>query len=190
MQDEGASQAILLGAIMGARMAMVLALQHPNAFKALVLVGGSSVPASPDHFNAQIHGYRDQGVSALHRGHLDRLVSAAFATSRLGGYLLSCQTGLDSELSRHAIARVFEALSSNKVADRLGSIEQPTLVVNGEYDIALSRGRESAQRIPNGHHAVLAGAGHACFLEDPAGFDALVLDFLGNHGLMPKGRRR
>jgi hypothetical protein len=31
----------------------------------------------------------------------------------------------------------------------------------------------------------LAGAGHACCIEDPAGFDAFVIEFLSAHGLMP-----
>jgi pimeloyl-ACP methyl ester carboxylesterase len=32
----------------------------------------------------------------------------------------------------------------------------------------------------------LLGAGHACMIEDPAGFDALVLDFLKAEGLLPE----
>jgi pimeloyl-ACP methyl ester carboxylesterase len=32
---------------------------------------------------------------------------------------------------------------------------------------------------------MLPGTGHACCIEDPAGFDALVIDFLRAHALMP-----
>jgi pimeloyl-ACP methyl ester carboxylesterase len=32
---------------------------------------------------------------------------------------------------------------------------------------------------------VLPGTGHACCIEDPAGFDQLVIDFLRSRGLMP-----
>ena len=34
-------------------------------------------------------------------------------------------------------------------------------------------------------HQVLPGTGHACCIEDPAGFDALVINFLRAHALMP-----
>jgi pimeloyl-ACP methyl ester carboxylesterase len=31
----------------------------------------------------------------------------------------------------------------------------------------------------------LPGTGHACCIEDPAGFDEIVIEFLKDHGLMP-----
>jgi hypothetical protein len=34
-------------------------------------------------------------------------------------------------------------------------------------------------------HNVLPNTGHACNIEDPAGFDALVVEFLQVRGLMP-----
>ena len=34
-------------------------------------------------------------------------------------------------------------------------------------------------------HKFLPGTGHACCIEDPAGFDALVLEFLSARGLLP-----
>jgi pimeloyl-ACP methyl ester carboxylesterase len=33
-------------------------------------------------------------------------------------------------------------------------------------------------------HQVLPGTGHACCIEDPAGFDRLVIDFLRARGLL------
>jgi pimeloyl-ACP methyl ester carboxylesterase len=40
--------------------------------------------------------------------------------------------------------------------------------------------------VPWAVHHVLPGTGHACCIEDPAGFDRLVIDFLQLHKLMPK----
>ena len=34
---------------------------------------------------------------------------------------------------------------------------------------------------------VLPKTGHACCIEDPAGFDEFVIEFLQSHGLMPAG---
>jgi pimeloyl-ACP methyl ester carboxylesterase len=39
--------------------------------------------------------------------------------------------------------------------------------------------------IPGAVHRILPKTGHACNIEDPAGFDALVIDFLRAHHLMP-----
>jgi pimeloyl-ACP methyl ester carboxylesterase len=39
-------------------------------------------------------------------------------------------------------------------------------------------------KIAAAEHHVIAGAGHACCLEDPATFDGLVLAFLRKHGFL------
>jgi hypothetical protein len=39
--------------------------------------------------------------------------------------------------------------------------------------------------IPGALHRILPGTGHACCIEDPAGFDALVETFLAEQELMP-----
>jgi pimeloyl-ACP methyl ester carboxylesterase len=61
----------------------------------------------------------------------------------------------------------------------------PTLVINGELDNSLPAGKETARLVPGAVHKVLPGTGHACCLEDPAGFDRLVIDFLQARKLMP-----
>ena len=67
----------------------------------------------------------------------------------------------------------------------LPSMKVPTLVINGEYDNSLEAGRKTAAKIPGAIHKVLPGTGHACCLEDPAGFDALVVEFLTSQRLIP-----
>ena len=61
----------------------------------------------------------------------------------------------------------------------------PTLVINGEFDHSLPAGQKTAGLVPGAVHKVLPGTGHACCIEDPAGFDALVIDFLRARALMP-----
>jgi pimeloyl-ACP methyl ester carboxylesterase len=68
---------------------------------------------------------------------------------------------------------------------RLGSMKVPTLVINGEYDNSLAGGKKTASLIPGAVHRILPKTGHACNIEDPAGFDELVIEFLRAHGLMP-----
>ncbi|MCZ6548148.1 MAG: alpha/beta hydrolase, partial [Deltaproteobacteria bacterium] len=78
------------------------------------------------------------------------------------------------------------ARAGTDLTGRLPSLRVPTLVINGEYDMSLASGRRTANLIPGAVHKVLPGTGHACCIEDPAGFDELVIDFLSTNGLMAR----
>jgi len=71
------------------------------------------------------------------------------------------------------------------MTSHLSSLKVPTLVINGEYDVSLEAGRRTAQMIPGAAHKILPNTGHACCIEDPAGFDALVIEFLKARGFFP-----
>jgi 3-oxoadipate enol-lactonase len=73
---------------------------------------------------------------------------------------------------------------------RLATMRVPTLVINGEYDNSLGGGKKTASLIPGAEHRVLPNTGHACNIEDPAGFDQFVIDFLKSHNLMPTEPRQ
>jgi pimeloyl-ACP methyl ester carboxylesterase len=182
--EEEAWGAVLMGASVGSKMALMLALDHPEAFSGVVLVGGSA-GKQPNHFDRRIKGYRTEGPETYHREHLESLVAPDFPKTRLGDYLLKIQTEKDSALSGAAIARVFEALAEAGVDERLKEMKPPVLVVNGEFDSALPRGTETAKAIPGAKHVILKGVGHACNIEDPVAFDAAVIDFLTEKKLLP-----
>ena len=91
----------------------------------------------------------------------------------------------EPRLKGEAIAQVFMAGNHTATTDRLGTMKVPTLVINGEFDHSLPAGKTTASLTPGAVHKVLPGTGHACCLEDPAGFDALVIDFLQARKLMP-----
>jgi pimeloyl-ACP methyl ester carboxylesterase len=113
------------------------------------------------------------------------LVSPAFAESPLGRYLLDIFSERDRTLSGKAIAQGFRALAVSDVTEGCRTLDLPVLVVNGELDNALPRGRAMVELLPRGRHVTIPGAGHACCLEDPAAFDAAVIDFLRAEKLMP-----
>lgn len=64
--------------------------------------------------------------------------------------------------------------------EQLGAVELPTLVVWGGADglIPLDQGRALAAAVPGAELAVLEGAGHPCYLDDPDGFHARLVAFL------------
>jgi 3-oxoadipate enol-lactonase len=112
-------------------------------------------------------------------------VAPGFPDTPRGKYLLNMFVEREPRLVGEAIACVFRAGNSTDTTPRLLEMRVPTLVINGEHDHSLPAGQKTAALIPNGMHRVLPGTGHACCLEDPAGFDALVVEFLSEHGLMP-----
>jgi pimeloyl-ACP methyl ester carboxylesterase len=132
----------------------------------------------------RVEGYRSDLV-AYHIGHIRELVEPTFAQRRLGSYLLNMFVERGLRLSGEAIARVFVAGNSTDTTERLPEMKLPTLVINGEFDHSRAAGGRTASLIPGAVHRMLPGTGHACCIEDPAGFDALVLEFLSARGLLP-----
>jgi len=183
MRDAGIARAILGGCSVGSGIALLLALDRPELFDAVILVGGNS--AASARFPGRIAGYR-ANLAEYHPRHIRELVQPGFADSRLGHYLLNMFLERGPRLNGEAIAQVFLALNQNASTDRLSTMTVPTLIINGEFDNSRPAGERTASLTPGAVHKVLPGTGHACCLEDPAGFDALVIEFLAARGLMPK----
>ena len=182
LDQEGVDHAVLMGCSVGSTMAILLGLDHPERFDALVLVGGNSGVSS--RYEDRIAGYTAD-LPGYHPKHMRQLVAPSFPETALGGYLFNMFVEREPRLDGEAIACVFRAGNGTETTERLLDMRPPTLVINGEHDHSLPAGQNTAALIPNALHEILPGTGHACCLEDPAGFDALVIDFLSQHGLMP-----
>jgi len=183
MDDLGIARAVLMGCSVGSGTAILLGLDHPERFEALILVGGNS--GSSDRYIKRVEGYR-ANLADYHMEHMRELVAPEFAESRLGRHLLTMFVEREPRLNGEAIARVFMAGNSTDTTERLPQMKVPTLVINGEFDHSRNAGKRTASLVPGAVHKVLPGTGHACCIEDPAGFDALVIEFLSARGLMPK----
>jgi len=182
MRDLGIARAICGGCSVGSGIALLLGLDHPDRFDALILVGGNS--GSSARYQKRIEGYRND-LADYHVKHMRELVQPQFADSRLGRHLLNQFVEREPRLRGEAIAQVFMAGNHTDMTARLPTMKVPTLVINGELDHSLPAGRKTAGLVPGAVHKVLPGTGHACCMEDPAGFDTLVIEFLHARGLMP-----
>jgi 3-oxoadipate enol-lactonase len=181
-RQEGALEAVVLGVSVGGVMGLQLGLDHPEIFKALILVGCSSQPG--DRYQARVDGYMNEGLSKYHIQHLTSLVSKDFPQTKMGKYLLGMHTEMDPRLSAPAISEIFHALQNRDLTVRLPELKMPVLIINGEFDNSLKRSKEMSTKIAGAEHHVIPGAGHACCLEDPAMFDEIVLAFLRKHGFI------
>jgi 3-oxoadipate enol-lactonase len=182
MNDLKIARAIAMGCSVGSGIAIGLGLDHPDRFDALILVGGNS--GASDRYIKRIEGYRTN-LADYHIKHMRELVAPSFADSRLGRHLLSMFVEREPRLNGEAIAQVFRAGNSTDRTPRLHEMKVPTLVINGEFDHSLAAGKRTASLVPGAEHRILARTGHACCIEDPAGFDQLVIAFLRSRGLMP-----
>ncbi len=187
LRDEGIDSAVVMGCSIGSKIAIMLACDHPEMFKAAILVGGNS--GLQNQFDHRIAAYRVHAAAGTlrdyHLGHLRHGVTERFADSPTGRYLLDGFVERGAGLDPDSIARVFGALTVSDLTPKLASYKTPTLIVNGEHDSALPGGTRTAGLIAHAEHRILPGAGHCCFLEEPALFDGVVTEFLGN-GLLQK----
>jgi 3-oxoadipate enol-lactonase len=185
MSDLGLTRAVLGGCSVGSGTALLLALDHPELFDALFLVGGNSGASS--RYQRRIDGYVSD-LPSYHIKHMRELVSDTFAESERGAHLLNMFAERGPRLKGDAIAQVFAAGNSTATTERLPEMKVPTLVINGEYDHSLPAGQRTADLIPNAEHKILPGTGHACCIENPAAFNSLVLTFLRAQGLIAELR--
>jgi pimeloyl-ACP methyl ester carboxylesterase len=187
LRQEGVDKTVVMGCSVGSKMALMLAVDHPDVVTGAVLVGGNS--GKQNQFDHRIAAYRaakrDGTLAQYHRGHLEHGVSKTFAASPLGRHLLRSFVERDAILDPESIAQVFRALTISDLTPQLPGYRTPTLIVNGEHDGALPGGTKTASLIAHAEHRILPDTGHCCFLEDPAGFEEIVIDFLERNRLMP-----
>ena len=78
-----------------------------------------------------------------------------------------------------AIGKMWDTLPAF-TTDQLRSIKVPAVIADGEYDEAIkqSHDRYMADTIPGARLEILPHVSHFAMLQNPAEFDAAVLDFL------------
>ncbi len=171
----------LIGHAAGGVAGLALALKAPERLDKLVVVNGWARP-DPHFlrcFEARLALLRHAGPEAYLRAQPIFLYPANWISEHADR--------LDAELPHQLAAfpaittmeRRIAALAAFDIADRLGEIRTPTLVIAARDDMLVpSRAGEAlAEGLPTARFATMDG-GHACNVTDPRGFDAIVLDFL------------
>lgn len=174
-----------VGLSMGGFIGLRLAIRYPELLRSITIMNSSAEPepaASRRRYTVLRVVARWLGLRPV----LGRLMPIMFG----GGFL-------DDPARRDEAVRWRERMGQNDrvgisraargvidrqgVADRLGDIRLPALIVAGESDLAtppkLSRTMHEA--IPDSRLEVLPGAGHMSVLEQPDRVTALIESFLG-----------
>jgi 2-succinyl-6-hydroxy-2,4-cyclohexadiene-1-carboxylate synthase len=182
----GADRPDVVGYSLGARIALRLAIAHPEVVGRLVLEAPSAGIADERARAARVAADAERARLAVSEG------IAAFALSWEAEPVLAGEAALPAPVRARqaAIRRANDPLgiaaslvyagqgTMEPLHLRLGEVRAPTLVVVGADDPARARAEEVAAGIPRVRLAVVPGAGHAPHLERPDRFHALVLDFL------------
>ena len=191
LEEHELTPAALLGVSLGGRVAIEVALARPELVRALVLVA----PGLPGHeWSQEMRDAWAEEEAAFEAGNLDGAVESSLRTwvdgpGRRPEDVDPQMRARVGEMQRRAYELVVgieedeEQLLVDDLAQKIGEIDVPTLVLVGEHDQPdMHRIAERLEReIPGARRATIPGTAHVPSLERPREFDELVLPFLQEH---------
>jgi 3-oxoadipate enol-lactonase len=183
------SSAGIVGASLGGRVALELAVARPDLVRALVLED-AGLPGV--NWSEVVRAYGAAEDDAVARGDLDAATEINLrmwvdGPRRAAADVDPHVRAAVAEMQRQALElqapyweRFDEDLLVPDIAERLGEVQASTLVLVGEEDVedmhALAE--RFATEIPRARLVTIPGAAHLPNLEQPAAFNRLVLEFL------------
>lgn len=200
LQELHLRRVAVVGASLGGRIALELALGHRHRVARLVLVNALGLgrpQIQPLYPLAALPGIGELGMLAASRGLrlappdlvrriVTRMANASGDPERLvdDGYLEELRKQYGDEPWRAAYLKTVRSLltlsRAYDVTARLASIEAPTLLVWGGADplFPLEHATRAHRLLPDARLVVIEGAGHTPEAERPDQFNKAVLDFL------------
>lgn len=176
-----------VGLSMGGFVGMRVAARRPDLVRSLTLIDTSAAPEDPDkvsRYRLLARVYRVVGPGPL----LGRIAPIMFSEGFLAtdeGQAVRTQwlAEMQRQTRRGTTGAVRGVTDRLPVADEIGAITAPTLVVVGSADPAtpVAKAEAIAEAIPGARLHVLPGVGHVSALEAPAAVNELVLPFLAAH---------
>jgi len=189
IEQQDLGKTAIVGVSMGGRVALEVAIARPELVEALVLVGAGF----PGHvWSAEMNAADEAEMAALTGGDLDAAVEVTLRTWVDGPRRSPDDVDPEvrarvAEMQKRAYELqipVWETVEEEPLvgdlAERIGEVGAPTLVLVGEEDVPDMH--EIADRLerelPNARRASIADTAHVPSLERPREFDQLVLPFL------------
>lgn len=175
--------ATYIGYSMGGRVALHMALAHPELVERLVLIGATAGIDDDDERSARRASDNELADHIIRRSvpsfideWLDNPLFAGLTdeTAMREDRLRNTATGLASSL------RLAGTGTQEPLWERLGEIRCPVLVLVGERDEKFTAlGRRLVDNVADGRLVVVADCGHSVHLERPEAVVAAIAEFLG-----------
>jgi 3-oxoadipate enol-lactonase len=180
-------QVCLVGQALGGHVSQHIVFERPERVAALVVIGATCVtfPAAP--WRTWSSGWSRAGRWLRSGGELRQRVA------RASGIVPAVQTyayDATQRLSRAELVAALRAGTGRIRSDPAYRIEQPLLLVHGEYDRTSGVRRLAprwAARDPRCRYEVIRRAGHLAHQDNPGAFNRLLLEFLAEHFPLPRG---
>ena len=171
----GARDAIVGGLSLGGYMSLAFHRVHPERTRALLIID-----TGPGYKNDQARdGWNANAIARAERFEKEGLPDTARASAEV-------------RMARHrdasGLARAARGMLTQrdaKVIESLPNIAVPAVVIVGADDTPfLAASDYMAAKIPGAKKVVIADAGHSANIDQPAAFNAALLNFLKGAGLM------
>jgi pimeloyl-ACP methyl ester carboxylesterase len=175
----------VVGHSMGGKVAMVLALRHPELVDRLVVVDIAPAPSSGvGEFEHLLDSLSGLDLSQLsRRSDADALLSEAIPDERVRGFLLqnlrSSSHGFSWQANLALLRRDLSAIAG--FPDITGEFDRPVLWIAGERSAYLQPEHVAVMRrlFPRTTSVTVKGAGHWVHSEQPVAFGSALRTFLG-----------
>ncbi len=188
MRTVGLREAVLVGFSMGGWIAQQFALDYPERVRAMILSCTTSGlrPEGAIKFVERADRVEHRGLEALVDEQIRNTFDSKTLTSNSDLIAFYRENFLDErENAPQSYAAMFRALSTPNLTPQLGRIQCPTLVMCGQADAGITRGRTPTDAAEILHHgirgsvlSVIPNGGHYAHLEQPAVWNEIALRFL------------
>ncbi len=164
--------AVLVGNSFGGHVALRVAHARPELVSALVLAGSSGLIERTVVKGAPVRPTREWLVEKIGELFYDKSRMDPSDVDR-------AFTLLNERGGARAMIRLSKSARRDNMADDLGEIDFPTLLIWGKQDIVTppSAGQGFAELMPNAKLSWLDNCGHAPMIESPQGFAAAMHTF-------------
>ena len=179
MRHAGVSRAVLAGMSQGGHLSLRMALRHPEAVRALILIdtqAGLEDPAKMPGYQMMVTDWTTNGLSDATAGMIAHIILGD------GWHGATAWQETWRAMRPVNLVQCFTTLGTrDDISDTIRAIEAPALVIHGEADKAIEVERAAAMQaaLPNATAMVVVpGAGHAVNLTHPEPVNSAIVNFL------------
>ncbi|MFK8328748.1 alpha/beta fold hydrolase [Pseudomonas sp. BJa5] len=177
-------QATIIGFSMGGLVARAFALHYPQRLAALVVLNSVFNRSAEQRAGviARTAQAAEHGPDANAEAALARWFSREYQAANPAQIAAIRQTLASNDPQGYLTTYELFATQDMYRADDLASIQVPTLIATGEWDLGSTPDmtRQLARRIPGAQSVVLAEQRHMMPVESPRLVNQMLLDFLGD----------